>query len=122
MVRAGSEGGLLWTTWQNYPKVVLAGDEYAVIGGRYYTNHAIDRMTPSGLRYSGKGPGKKGGVPQIVQAGGDYGRSVSPAFVEYVIRHTNGVLQNNGNLSYRLGDLQVITNRSSRLVVTVITH
>jgi hypothetical protein len=62
-------------------------------------------------------------MPQIRQVGGsyDYGRSVAPRFVEYVIQHSKGELQENGNISHVLGDLQVIVN-GEVAVVTVITH
>ncbi|MEI8408259.1 MULTISPECIES: RHS repeat-associated core domain-containing protein [unclassified Kribbella] len=116
---------VLWTSSQNYPKVVADGQEYARIGSRLYSRHAVDRMQPSGLRYSAKpGPGeggRTGGVPQIVQAGGDYGRSVSPNFVEDAIRRTPGVVQENGNIIHNAGGLQVILSPEGR-VVTVMTN
>lgn len=37
-------GRLLWTSWSNYPKVVFDGQEYARIGSRLYSRHAVDRM------------------------------------------------------------------------------
>ncbi|MFY1634563.1 RHS repeat-associated core domain-containing protein [Solwaraspora sp. WMMB335] len=122
-----ASGVSLWTTWAEYPKVFVDRQQYARIGGRLYTRHAVDRMQPSGLRYSGRpGPdegGLTGGMPQIRQAGGDYdyGRGVSPNWVEYVIRSTRGTLQDNGNFSHVLGTLQVIVSPKGR-VVTVITH
>ncbi|WP_180955760.1 MULTISPECIES: hypothetical protein [Bacillus] len=67
-------------------------------------------MQPSGKRY---------GSP-ITQAGGDYGRSVSPTYVEDVIRNAKPVVQQNGNISYTSGTLQVITNKQGA-VVTIIT-
>jgi hypothetical protein len=62
-------------------------------------------------------------MPQIRQAGGsyDYGRGVSPAWVEYVIRNSRGVPQDNDNISHTLGTLRVIVSPEGR-VVTVITH
>lgn len=42
-------GGLLWGSWNDYPKVSIGGREYVQIGGRNYTHHAVDRMQPSGL-------------------------------------------------------------------------
>jgi hypothetical protein len=67
-------------------------------------------MQPSGNRYGSS----------ITQAGGDYGRSVAPQYVEDVIKSTKPVLQANGNLSYTSGSLQVITNPQGA-VVTIIT-
>lgn len=46
-------------------------------------------MQPSWNRY-----GKR-----VEQAGGDYGRSVSPNYVEYVLSKAKGIPQENGNIS-----------------------
>ncbi|MEU6786915.1 RHS repeat-associated core domain-containing protein [Nonomuraea angiospora] len=116
-----------WNTWQSYPKVSRGGQEYANVGGRLYSRHAVDRMQPSGMRFSPRpGPdeeGSTGGKPQIHQAGGkyDFGRSVSPAYVEDVLGSTIGIRQSNGNISFVSGSLQVITNDQAA-VVTVITR
>ncbi|WP_425412422.1 RHS repeat-associated core domain-containing protein [Micromonospora mirobrigensis] len=125
---ASGSSNPIWTSWNNYPKMVGPnGQEYALIGGRLYSRHAVDRMQPSWLRFSGKpGPdegGLTGGMPQLRQTGGsyDYGRGVSPTWVEYVIRNSPGTPQGNGNLSHVLGTLQVIVTPEGR-VVTVITH
>ncbi|MEU5726133.1 RHS repeat-associated core domain-containing protein, partial [Micromonospora sp. NPDC047738] len=121
-----ASGGSNWTTWLNYPKVYADGQWYAQIDGRLYSRHAVDRMQPSGLRYSPRpGPdegGLTGGMPQIRQTGGsyDYGRGVPPTYVEYVIRNTTGVPQDNGNISHTSGTLTVIVSPEGR-VVTVIT-
>jgi hypothetical protein len=88
---------------------------------------AVDRMQPSGMRYSSRpGPdegGSTGGMPQIFQVGGsyDYGRSVSPNFVEDVIGNTAGDPQENGNYMHDGGGLQVILSPEGR-VVTVMTN
>lgn len=78
-------------------------------------------MQPSKRRHSSKG--ETGGLPEIYQAGnnGDYGRSVAPKYIEDVISSAKPILQENGNLSYSSGSLQVITNPQGN-VVTVITH
>ncbi|WP_415840962.1 hypothetical protein [Paenibacillus typhae] len=104
-------------SWSDYRKLTFDGQEYALVGDRLYSRHAVDRMQPSGKRYSGDS--------QIVQVGGtgntnDYGRGVSPNYVEEVIRNTKPVVQQNGNLSYTSGSLQVITNPQGA-VVTIIT-
>jgi RHS repeat-associated protein len=114
-----------WTSWENYPKVRVDGQEFAQIGKRLYSQHAVDRMQPSGMRYSPRpGPyegGKTGGMPQLRRAGGDHGRSVSPSFVEDVISRTRGVRQENGNFMHDGGGLQVILSPEGR-VVTVMTN
>ncbi|MGH7489627.1 MAG: hypothetical protein ACREMY_29100, partial [bacterium] len=93
--------------------------------------HAVDRLQPSGMRYSSSSPDIRSMMgdrpyvhrPQIYQSGGgyDYGRSVAPQYVEEVIQNSPGVPQLNGNISHQLGTLQVITSPEGR-VVTVITH
>src|SRR5204862_6255317 len=105
----------------DYPKVVEDGQEYAQIGDRLYSEHAVNRMQPSGQRYSTRGPDSTGGHPQIQQPNGDYGRSVAPQFVEDVIATSNPVKQANGNFSYTSGSVQVILSPEGR-VVTIITH
>ena len=71
-------------------------------------------MQPSGNRYGSN----------IYQGGStDYGRSVSPNWVEYVINNpdTPPITQGNGNILYTNGTVDVITN-SGGDVVTIITH
>ena len=57
-------------------------------------------MQPSGNRYGSS----------ITQAGGDYGRSVAPQYVEDVINSVKPIVQENGNLKYVGGSLEVVTN------------
>ncbi|MCQ2534223.1 MAG: hypothetical protein MJ172_06620 [Clostridia bacterium] len=49
-------GDLYWGTWDDYEHVVVNGSdgprEYARIGDRLYTRHAVERIQPSGMRYS----------------------------------------------------------------------
>ena len=110
-----------WNSWDGYPKTSIAGEEYAQVGNRLFSHHAVDRMQPSGNRFwTG---GQDGGMPQIRQSGQgfDYGRSVAPQFVEDAISSSQGVLQPNGNYSYTSGSLQIILNQRGD-VVTIITH
>ena len=100
---------LPWRPWGEYEKVTVGGREYAKIGDRLYTRHAVDRLQPSGL-----------GTP----AGGrpDAGRSISPTFVEDVIQ--NGATQSqvaNGveRTIHTLGTVQVVTEQGGRVVITV---
>jgi hypothetical protein len=110
---AVSNTDIPWDSWQSYQKVNVDGQPYAVVGTRLYSKHAVDRMQPSGNRYpSGH---------SIEQAGGDYGRSVAPTYVEYVIRSTTGVFQpSTGNYIHTSGSLSVVLN-SRGFVVTVMT-
>lgn len=119
-----SDDKIPWLSWDEYPKIVQDEHEYAVVGDRLYSEHAVHRMQPSGMRYPGTGADSStGGRPQIYQTGlGDeYGRSVAPRFVEDAIATSAGVLQANGNISHTSGTLQVILN-SKGAVVTIITR
>uniref|UniRef100_UPI0018C56611 hypothetical protein n=1 Tax=Pectinatus frisingensis TaxID=865 RepID=UPI0018C56611 len=112
---SGKDAGKIpWNSWKDYEKVTITinGEvqTYAKVGDRLYSKHAVDRMQPSGNRYGSS----------ITQAGGDYGRSVAPEYIEQVIKEVKPVLQENGNLSYTSGSLQVITNQQGA-VVTIIT-
>ena len=105
------ENKIPWDTWNNYEKVTANGQEYAKVGDRLYSRHAVDRMHPSGNRFGAN----------IYQAGGDYGRSVAPQFVEDVLSSVKPILQENGNLSYKSGTVEIITN-SQGYVVTIMTY
>ena len=110
----GEAGKILWANWNDYEKVTVTRDgveqTYAKIGDRLYSKHAVDRMQPSGNRYGRR----------IEQASGDYGRSVAPQYIEDVLNSTIPMPQENGNLSFTSGSLQVITNTQGN-VVTIIT-
>ena len=98
-------GRLPWTSWGNAQKVTVAGREYAQIGGRLYTQHAVERMMPSGL--SG------------------YVRSIAPAFVEDAIQTgtaTTRVVDGVTRTIYTSGTVQVVTEQGGKIIVTVITH
>lgn len=98
---------LPWNSWAQYPKELVNGREYAKTGGRLYTEHAVERMLPSGLTAGNAVDG---------------GRSMSPTFVEDVIVRgmqttdvRNGVLRT----FHRLGTTEVITEDGGKIVVTV---
>jgi filamentous hemagglutinin len=88
------------------------GKEYAKIGDRLYTEHAVSRMLPSSLgRYAS------------VTAHTKEGMSISPTFIEHVIK--NGV-QKKVTLSsgveriiYSSGSIKVYTEQGGKIVVTV---
>ena len=105
---------LPWDSWQTYEKVNRNGQEYAKIGNRLYSEHAVNRMQPSGNRFG----------PNIYQGlnGKDYGRSIAPQYVEEVINSTEAVFQpETGNFVHTLGTVKVIVN-SEGAVVTIITY
>ncbi len=122
-IRNTVEGGgkIPWGSWGDYKKVTVNGQEYAVVGDRLYSRHAVNRMQPGRRRHSSRG--QTGGKPEIYLAGanGDFGRGVAPQFIENAISSAKPITQQNGNISYSSGSLQVITNQQGA-VVTVITH
>ncbi|WP_163511245.1 RHS repeat-associated core domain-containing protein [Fodinicola acaciae] len=100
-----------WQFRSDYPEVIIDGRSYAEINGRLYTRHALDRMTPSGYGTA---------------AGGDYGRSIPPSYVEEVLDSPftarNGIKGPHGEdrISNVNGSLTVITEHG--IVITVITR
>jgi len=107
------ESKIPWDSWQNYEKVNTNGQEYAKVGDRLYSRHAVNRMQPSGNRF---GPNIYLGIN-----GEDYGRSVAPQFVEDVIHSVKPFVQNNGNLVYISGTVKVVTNQQGA-VITIVTY
>jgi len=99
-----------WKSWSDYEKVHTDGQYYAKIGDRLYSQHAVERLQPSGNRFGSS----------IFQIGGSSGRSIPPSYVEEIIRTVKPITQENGNLKYVKGTLEVITNVKG-YVVTVIT-
>ncbi|WNB75569.1 RHS repeat-associated core domain-containing protein [Methylomonas koyamae] len=103
-----SSDRLLWGSWKDYQKISANGREYAQVGDRLYTRHAVDRMQPGGL-----------GTP----AGGDGpGRSFSPNLIDEVI--SNGLSRSvtvNGveRTIYSSGTAEVVTEQGGRIVITV---
>lgn len=94
---------LPWGTWGSYAKTIYQGRTYAQIGNRLYTEHAIERMLPRGLATQG--------------------RSVSPTFVEEIIKTGQRfeVLMEEGvrRTIYRSGNLEVVTEQNGLIIVTV---
>ncbi|WP_232820745.1 DUF637 domain-containing protein [Thalassobius sp. I31.1] len=137
----GASERLLWGSWNDYPKVTRTGpnglQEYAQIGDRLYSQHAVARMQPSGQRYSSGAPVE--GQPNLV--GRDQtpayvnqpgiqnfdgtqnlrGRSISPNYVEDIIGNTTPTISpTTGNRSYSSGDVLVVTSSEGR-VITIVT-
>jgi len=105
----GTRNGLEWNSWQSYQKQNIGGRQYARIGDRLYSQHAVDRMQPSGL---GSPAGTVGA-----------GRNISPNIVEDVIK--NGIKESsvsNGikRTVYWSGDVGVVTERGGKVVVTIL--
>ena len=127
----------LWTTWENYPKVTRmtpnGPQEFAIIGGRAYSEHAVARMQPSGQRYSSghasdlthnptAGPWARVEPGALVWDGRSFvrGRSISPTYVEDIIRNTTPTQQGNKNWNYTSGNIQVILSPDKIRVISVL--
>jgi hypothetical protein len=111
---AGKTSKIPWDSWQGYEKVTQNGKTYAKVGDRLYSEHAVNRMQPSGNRF---------GI-NIYEGlnGEDYGRSIAPQYVEDVINSAKPVFQpRTGNYSYALGNVEVIVNPQGA-VVTILTY
>jgi hypothetical protein len=111
---------LWWGFWRDYPKVKLNGREYAQIGERLYTEHAVERFLPSGRRTIAN-------VERADQEGGGHmfhekARSIAPVWVEDAIRYGAKeyiVVKAEPRTIHTLGDLEVVTTRDSHIVITV---
>ncbi|HDL7886521.1 TPA: VENN motif pre-toxin domain-containing protein, partial [Yersinia enterocolitica] len=100
---------LPWDSWQNYQKVTVDGRQYAQIGDRLYSQHAVDRMQPSSL---GSPAGTTGP-----------GRNITPNMVESVIKEgnpQNSVVNGVTRTTYWSGDVGVVTENSSNVIVTIL--
>lgn len=108
-VKEAETEGLLWTSWAEYPKVTVDGREYAQIGDRLYTHHAVDRLQPSGL-----------GAPAGATGAG---RSVPPSMIEDILQSTKPTEVTGPagevRMKYVSGTVTVITEDD--IVITVIT-
>jgi hypothetical protein len=112
-VAAISSKRLLWAGWDSYPKVIHNGKEYAKIGDRLYTEHAVSRMLPSSF----------GRFVSATGANTKEGMSMSPNFVEYVIENgtqKNVILPSGVKRTiYSSGSAKVYTEQGGKIVITV---
>jgi hypothetical protein len=98
-----------WGTWQDLSKVTVDGTEYAQIGDHLYTRHAIDRMAPTGWGTTIVGTAGRGVPTLVVEATLRNGEKVASLVMPSgVVRET-----------FKLGTVQVITENSGKLIVTV---
>ena len=138
-------GGILWGAWNDYPKQVLdtpnGPQEFAVVGDRLYSQHAVARLQPSGQRFSdgiessqnhnptslnpitGNPSWPSGNEPGILVSDGASlvrGRSISPNFIEDIIQNNSPVIQTNGNLNFTDGGgISVILSPDGKRVITI---
>jgi hypothetical protein len=112
--------GIWWGFWRDYPKVTVDGREYAQIGDRLYTEHAIERCLPSGRRTIVD-------VPAASREGGGYmfhdkARGIPINWVEESIKigaKSNIIKNQELRTIHTLGDLEVVTTRDEHIVITV---
>lgn len=110
---------LWWGFWKDYPKVTFNGKEYAKIGDRMYTEHAVTRFLPSGRRTvsrPGVASGEGGGYAFDPKA-----RSISPHWVETAIAIGSKVfvsVKNEERTIHTAGDIMVVTTRDNQIVIT----
>ncbi|MGY0195949.1 DUF637 domain-containing protein [Leptothrix sp. BB-4] len=101
---------IVWGSWKDYPKVTSNGGQYAQVGDRLYSQHAVDRMQPSGL-----------GIPVGADAPG---RNISPNIVDYVIRTGERTVTTTAEGIQRTvhwsGNVGVVTENGGKIVVTVL--
>ncbi|MBV7485431.1 hypothetical protein [Bordetella sp. BOR01] len=100
---------LRWGSWNDYPKVAQGDRTYAQIGDRLYSQHAVDRMQPSGL-----------GAPAGTVGAG---RNISPNIVEHVIRTgepTSSIVNGVTRTTYWSGNVGAVTENGGNTVVTLL--
>ncbi|MCX8754060.1 hypothetical protein, partial [Snodgrassella sp. B3837] len=106
----GTTGNSLeWNSWQNYKKKTIDGKQYAQIGDRLYSQHAVDRMQPSGL---GSPAGTVGA-----------GRNISPGIVEHTIQNgtkTSSTVNGVERIVHWSGDVGVVTESNGKIIVTIL--
>ncbi len=89
-----------WKRWKDYEKVIIGDREYAKIGKRLYTRHAVERAYPASLG----------------------GRSIAPAFIEDAIETgaTRKVAVGGiERIIHTSGTVQVVTEQDGYIVITV---
>ena len=106
----GTTGNSLeWNSWQNYQKTTIDGKQYAQVGDRLYSQHAVDRMQPSGL---GSPAGTVGA-----------GRNISPGIVEHTIQNgtkTSSTVNGVERTVHWSGDVGVVTESNGKVIVTIL--
>ena len=121
-----TDNNIIWGSWDDYSHISIDGKEYAVVGDRYYTPHAVGRMQPSGMRYSSESAGGRVSSSRIIDTHfNEYGRSISPNYVEYVInngKQASSPVDDIIRTVHSLGSVDVVTEQGGKFVITVITH
>lgn len=98
-----------WGTWTDLPRITKNGVEYAQIGGRRYTRHAVDRMTPTGFGTAAGGSAGRGVPTMVVEATIKIGDKVKTQVM------ANGAVRE----TWLMGTVEVVTENAKELVITV---
>lgn len=110
-----------WSTWADYKKSGLVEtkqvegeplSDYACLGDHLYSEHAVQRMCPSGNRY-GSSIEYTSDTKKATS-----GRSIPTGIVEEILK-TSDYTESRGRREYRCGDVVVITSRDGSAVITV---
>lgn len=94
----------MWLYWREYPKKYCNGQEYAIINGRLYSEHACEHLVPSTLREAGAKA---------------VGYGIPPSYVEDAIRYGNCSSQENGTTLYSYGTIKVVVNDIGAVVTVM---
>jgi len=89
VVTYGVKNRATWGFWNDLPKVIYRGVEYAHVRGFYYTEHAVQRMTPIsfGARLGRTDAGR--GIPSMaIEYTVTLGKTLSKELVNGGIRYT----------------------------------
>ncbi len=89
VVTYGVKNRATWGFWNDLPKVIYRGTKYAYVRGFYYTEHAVQRMTPIvfGARHGRTDAGR--GIPSMaVEYTVTFGKTLSKELVNGGIRYT----------------------------------
>jgi hypothetical protein len=109
---------LFWGTWGDYEKVRIGTREYAMIGDRLYTRHAVDYFRPRGRRTIASvpsAPGEGGGALST-------GRNISPTNVEFTILYGSKRYEWREGIRrtvHKSSEIEVVTEQDDKIVVTI---
>ncbi len=81
-----------WLLWSQYAKKVVNGEEFAIVGNKYFSKSAVESMVPSGLGGSGIPPSV---IDDIITNGEKAvfnGKSYNSSLDAVIITESNGII------------------------------
>jgi len=85
----GLKRGVRWGFWRDLPKFIYKGTEYAIVKGRLYTEHAVNRMTPRAYGMAAGRYDDPRGIPTMaVEFAVQFGKTLSKEIINGGIRYT----------------------------------